>query len=72
MSSPKTQRKERETRLREVEQKTRRDLADLVPEIEALPPEAVDEDLLQAFDSAVQSADNRVKKARNGEEHQKG
>lgn len=66
MNGPNTDRMERE--LSELEEKTKHDLSEIVPEIEALTPETVDEELLNAIDSAVEAADERVKEAQNGKE----
>lgn len=64
MSGPKTQRKEMETLVQRVERAVKTQLVDLIPEVEALSPEAADEELIMEFDRAVETARVRVDLAR--------
>lgn len=65
MSGPKTERRDRETRIRDLEKAAKGELADLMPEVEALPTESIDEELLKLLDAAVENADAKVRQAKN-------
>lgn len=64
MTKKAAEKKVQRERIEQVEAAIRREIAEIVPEVEALPPVAVDEGLVQAFDLALRSAQSRVDEAR--------
>lgn len=65
MSGPNTQRKERETRIRDMNEEAKSKMAEIFFDVREIPAEAIDEELLRAFDEAVEGAKRRVERAKS-------